>query len=192
MAFENVAGADAIRVETSVFENRVDNFIEQVVVGPFFFPEMDPGYTTWLNVDKATLQGAEISTAYLSGGLSVKLGYGLVRGEDDKTNEDLTNIPADTLKADLAYTFDSLGLLAGVRYTYAASQNRTDYAENEAATNYDSYGVADLYASWTPAALTGLRFELNVNNLTDKYYRQAWEQLYQPGRELVLSARYQF
>ncbi|MCB1854589.1 MAG: TonB-dependent hemoglobin/transferrin/lactoferrin family receptor [Halieaceae bacterium] len=192
LVFERVAGADAIHLEASIFENRVNNFIEQVVVGPFFYPEMDAGYTTWVNVDDATLEGGEVSLAYLRGGLALKLGYGQVRGSDDHSNEDLTNVPADTLKADLAYTFDSLGLLAGVRYTYAASQNRTDYAENEAATNYDSYGVADLYASWTPAALTGLRFELNVNNLTDKYYRQAWEQLYQPGRELVLSARYQF
>ena len=192
MAFENVAGADAIRVETSVFENRVDNFIEQVVVGPFFFPEMDPGYTTWLNVDKATLQGAEISTAYPSGGLSVKLGYGLVRGEDDKTNEDLTNIPADTFKADMAYAFDALGLVTGLRFTYAERQGRTDYAYNEAGTTYDSYGITDLYASWVPGALPGLRLDLNVNNLQDKYYRQAWEELYQPGRELILSARYQF
>ncbi len=192
LAFTDVAGADVIHVELSVFENEVDNFIEQIVVGPSFFPVMDGGYTTWVNVDNATLTGGELAAAYLRGGLSLKASYGLVRGEDDNSNEDLTNIPADTLKLDLAYHFSSLNLAAGVRYTHADNQNRTDYPENTTDTSYDSYGITDLYASWSPESLSSLRFDLNVNNLQDKYYRRAWEQLYEAGREVILSARYQF
>ncbi|CAA0120062.1 Heme/hemopexin utilization protein C [Halioglobus japonicus] len=192
MAFADIAGADVIHVEMSVFENKVDNFIEQIVVGPFFLPVMDGGYTTWVNVDEATLTGGEISAAYLRGGLSFRASYGLVRGEDDDTNEDITNIPADTLKLDLAYKFSSLNLMTGVRYTYADNQNRTQYEENTSDTTYDSYGVTDLYASWSPESMSNLRFDLNVNNLEDKYYRRAWEELYEAGREVVVSARYQF
>ena len=192
MAFADVAGADVIHLEMSVFENKVDNFIEQIVVGPFFFPVMDPGYTTWVNVDKATLTGGELSAAYQRGGLMLKSSYGMVRGEDDNTNEDLTNIPADTLKLDLAYNFTSFNFVTGIRFTYADHQNRTGYAENVDETTYDSYSVTDLYASWSPQQVSGLRFDLNVNNLADKHYRQAWEQLYEAGREVIVSARYQF
>ena len=192
MVFPQSLGADVIHLEVSVFENKVENFIEQFVVGPFFFPEMDAGYTSWRNVDKATLKGGEFSAAYVRGPLSLKLGYGLVRGEDDSSGRDLTNIPADTIKMDAAYQFDSLNLMAGLRFTYASSQNRTDYELNVEDTTYDSYGIADIYASWAPAALPGLRVDLNVNNIEDKYYRQAWEQLYQAGREIMVSARYQF
>ena len=170
----------------------MDNFIEQIVVGPFFFPVMDGGYTTWVNVDEATLNGGEISASYVRGGLSLTTSYGLVRGEDDKTNEDITNIPADTLKLDLAYNFSALNLMTGVRYTYADNQNRTNYEENTSDTTYDSYGVTDLYASWSPASMSNLRFDLNVNNLEDKHYRRAWEELYEAGREVIVSARYQF
>lgn len=192
MAFASVAGADVVHVEMSVFENKVDDFIEQIVVGPFFFPVMDAGYTTWENVDKATLTGGEISAAYLRGGLSLKASYGMVRGEDDNSNDDLTNIPADTVKLDLAYNFSTLNLMTGIRFTYADDQNRTGYEENSADTTYDSYGVADLYASWSPESLSNLRFDLNVNNVDDKYYRRAWEQLYESGREVIITARYQF
>lgn len=192
MAFADIAGADVIHVEMSAFENKVDNFIEQIVVGPFFVPVMDGGYTTWVNVDEATIKGGEVSASYVRGGLSFRTSYGLVRGEDDNTNEDITNIPADTLKLDLAYNFSDFNLVTGVRYTYADNQNRTNYEENTNDTNYDSYGVTDLYASWTPAFMSNLCFDLNVNNLEDKYYRRAWEELYEAGREVIVSARYQF
>jgi hemoglobin/transferrin/lactoferrin receptor protein len=192
MAFADVAGADVIHVEASVFENQVDDFIEQVVVGPSFVPFPDPGYTTWFNVDDASLQGGEIVATYLRGGLSLKAAYGQVRGEDDDTGEDLSNIPADTWKLDAGYRFDALNLVTGLRYTYADEQDRTDNEENVSGTIYDSYGITDLYASWQPAALAGLRFDLNINNLEGKHYRQAWQQLYEPGREVILSARYQF
>lgn len=191
MAFADTLGADVIHVEAAVFQNNVDNFIEQVVAFPDF-TRFDPGTTSWFNVDEAILEGAEISAAYLRGPLALKASYGQVRGEDDNTGQDLTNIPADTWKLDASFGFESINMLAGVRYVYADDQARTDYEENVGGTVYDSYGVTDLYLSWQPQAVDGVRFDLSVNNLEDKYYRQAWEQLYSAGREVIFSARYRF
>ena len=57
---------------------------------------------------------------------------------------------------------------------------------------YGGYTVTDLYTSWQPQQLGGLRLDLSVNNLTDEYYSRAWDQLPQPGREVIASIRYSF
>ncbi len=190
--FNDTLGADSINLQASVFRNEVDDFIEQVVVGPFFFPVQDPGTTTWINVDEATLEGFEVQGSYRRDALLFKLAYGQTRGEDDNTGGDLTNIPADTLVADLSYGFLQNSLVAGVRVTDAASQRRTDYPENTTGIVFDSYTVTDLYASWTPAAVPGLKLDLNINNLEDDFYSRAWDQLPETGREIILFARYSF
>jgi len=191
-SFNDTLGADSIDLQVSVFRNEVDDFIEQIVVGPFFFPFRDPGTTTWVNVDEATLEGVEIQGTYQRGPLLLSLAYGQTRGEDDNSGEDLTNIPADTLVLDLSYGFLQNSLVAGVRYTDVASQRRTDFPENDAGIVYDAYAVTDLYASWQPNNLPNLKFDLNVNNLEDDFYQRAWDQLPEAGREVILSARYSF
>ncbi|GAB5414294.1 MAG: TonB-dependent hemoglobin/transferrin/lactoferrin family receptor [Congregibacter sp.] len=185
-------GGDRLVVQTSVFENRVDDFIEQIVAGPFFFGRPDAGTTSWINVEEAKLRGGEISAHYQRDQLSLRLAYGITRGEDSQTGEDLSNIPADTLNADLSYRLPERGLLAGLRLTVSDDQRRTNVPEFNADTRFDGYAIADLYAHWSPHAVPALRFDLNVNNLTDRFYQRAWDQLAQPGREVILSAVYRF
>ncbi|MDJ0879727.1 MAG: TonB-dependent hemoglobin/transferrin/lactoferrin family receptor [Halieaceae bacterium] len=190
--FTNTLGADRIDLQASVFQNEVDDFIEQVVSDPTFGPFGDAGTTTYINVDQATLEGFELQGTYHRDSLVFKLAYGRTRGEDDNTNQDLTNIPADTLIADLSYGFLQNSLVAGVRVTDASSQRRTDFPENEDGSVFDSYTVTDLYASWQPASLPGLKFDLNINNLEDDFYTRAWDQVPEAGREVILFARYSF
>jgi hemoglobin/transferrin/lactoferrin receptor protein len=189
--FSGALGSDYLGVEMGVFENRVDNFIEQIVSGPFFRGRPDPGTTTWVNVDKATLRGAELSARYQRGRMNLRLAYGLTRGEDDGTGEDLSNIPADTLNADLSYRFQRTALLSGLRLTHALEQDRIDVPEYSGGV-FDSYTTVDLYANWSPRAFPALRLDLNVNNLGDEFYQRAWDQLPQSGREVILSAVYSF
>lgn len=190
--FERVLGGD-LTLQGAVFRNRVDDFIEQIVTGPTFFPVMDPGNTYWDNVDEAELKGFEIVADYRVESLRWLVSYGQTRGEDRGTGEDLTNIPADTLVNDISYGFDAAGSwVAGLRLSHASAQNRTDHPGNTAGVEYDSYALADLYAVWEPEAVGGLRINLAINNLSDKHYRRAWQELYESGREVILSARYSF
>lgn len=182
---------DRLIFEGSVFENRVDDFVEQIVSGPFFFGRPDPGNTRWINVNAARLRGGELAATLQQGGLSLRVAYGITRGEDRDSGEDLSNIPADTLNADLSYAFSDRALLTGLRLTHAADQDRTNVPEFTESL-FAGYTVADLYARWSPSWSSALRFDLNVNNLTDRFYQRAWDQLPQPGREVILSARYQF
>ena len=192
LQFSNLFDEDAFGIRASVFQNEVDNFIEQVVSGPFFFPVQDPGTTSWVNVDEATLEGFEVEATYAWRATALKLGYGQTRGEDDNTGEDLTNVPADTFTADLSQGLWRDQLVVGVRFTHADDQSRTDYEENVNSRTYDSYDIVDLYLSWQPDNLEGLKIDLNINNLDDEYYRRAWEELPESGREIILSAKYSF
>lgn len=190
--FSDMLGADRLTIEASVFENRVEDFIEQIVAAPSFRGRPDPGSTRWVNVDEATLRGAEIAATYQRNALSLRVAYGTTRGEDDNNGEDLSNIPADTLNADLSYAFTDRALLAGMRFTYAADQSRINVPALDPNTRFDGYSVVDLYANWSPRRFSALRFDLNVNNLGDRFYQRAWDQLPQAGREVILSAVYSF
>ncbi len=176
-------------IEAAVFHNKVDDYIEQVVEDPNFMT-FDPGTTTWINVDTAVLVGGEIAFSYEYDALQAKVSYGITHGKDDNTDEDLTNIPADTLKADVSYGFTN-NFRAGFRLTHARDMSRTDN-DDVSTDTYDGYTITDLYASWQPASVDGLSVDLTVNNLSDQHYRQAWAQLDEPGREVIASVRYDF
>lgn len=172
---------NAWTLKTSIFENRVDDFIEQTVsMNPF------PGNTYWENVDKAKLHGFEINALYSQNDINLALGYGQTRGKDLATGDPLNNIPANTWSADLSSSFLNNQLKAGVRVLHAEEQ---DLSTGDV---YDDYTITDLYAAWQPAALKDLTINLTVNNATDEYYRRAWAEIYEAGREVSLAATYKF
>ncbi|MFT7321479.1 MAG: hemoglobin/transferrin/lactoferrin receptor protein, partial [Congregibacter sp.] len=53
---------------------------------------------------------------------------------------------------------------------------------------FDGYSVVDLYAHWRLRSFDALRIDFNVNNLGDRFYQRAWDQLPQAGREVIISA----
>lgn len=193
MEWANLLGADELTVTASAFQNDVDDFIEQIVTAPVFFPPpADPGITYWTNVEEATLEGFELEAVYRTGNTRLAFGYGQTRGEDDRTGDDLTNIPADTFSADLSHAFFNRQLLAGVRAIHAQRQDNTRYPENTGGTVYSGYTVTDLYASWMPRQAPAVRVDVAINNVNDRDYRRAWDELDAAGRAVVSSIRYQF
>lgn len=185
-----LASDDNLGIKSSIFRNDVDNFIEQIVTGPTFFPVMDPGNTTWVNVDKARLEGFEIEANYQWHGLGSRLGYGQTQGENRKTGQALTGIPAKKWVMDTSYAFlPEQNLVGGIRMTHASTQDHVPASDSN--QQYDGYTVTDLYTSWQPVG-DQLTLDLTINNVTDKYYRVAFQELYQPGREIKVSATYRF
>ncbi|MFT4873048.1 TonB-dependent hemoglobin/transferrin/lactoferrin family receptor [Congregibacter sp.] len=177
-----------LSLSASIFENKVDDFIEQVVRGPSFIGRPDPGNTSWVNVDAATLRGGEISASYAANNLQMRVGFGSTRGNDEVTGQDLSNIPADTFNADLRYQFTQRDILTGLRFIHAREQGRIDVPELDPDTRFDGYSVVDLYAHWRLRSFDALRIDFNVNNLGDRFYQRAWDQLPQAGREVIISA----
>ncbi len=193
MNWNNVLTSDdKLAFKASIFRNDVDNFIEQIVTPPSFAgppPAWDPGQTTWVNVDKARIKGFELEARYQWQNLNTRISYGQTRGTDRETGEALTNIPANKWVLDTSYAFiPEQKLLTGVRFTHAAAQDRTPAST---ANEYDGYNIVDLYSSWQPAG-ENLTLDLSINNVTDEYYRVAFQELYQPGREVRASVTYRF
>ncbi|MCL1092594.1 TonB-dependent hemoglobin/transferrin/lactoferrin family receptor [Shewanella kaireitica] len=191
LRFSELAGDDELAMTLSVFRNDVDDFIEQSVSDPLMGI---PGFeqtTSWNNVDEAKLTGFEFSTRYRYEQTRLSLNYGQTEGKDKTEGDYLTNIPAKKLGIDLSQAIMEGDMKFGTRFTYVAEQ---DQLPEDYANQYDSYKLWDVYVAWEPAMGTfeGLRVDFAVENIGDEEYRQAWQTLYEQGRNFKLSARYSF
>lgn len=192
LRFAQLAGDDELAVTLDLFRNDVDQFIEQQVYDPLMGIPGFEQHTRWVNVDKARLTGFELDSRYRINATRVGLALGKTKGEDRSDGGALYGIPATKAVFDLSQGLWQEDLTLGTRVTYVASQDQVP-ADN-AVAEYDSYALWDLYLSWQPAmgSLSGLRVDLAVDNLTDRYYRQAWQTLYEQGRNARLGLRYSF
>ncbi|WGL16092.1 TonB-dependent hemoglobin/transferrin/lactoferrin family receptor [Microbulbifer bruguierae] len=191
VAFSGLAtDSDQLTASATVFRNRVDNFIEQVVINPHFMFGF-PMNTTYLNVDEAELKGFELSANYLVNDLEVGASYGQTEGKDLSDDSYLSSIPADKFVLDLGYYFLQRDLKTGLRTSVVSAQDQLPAEETR---EYDSYTLADAYVTWEPATgnLNGLKLGLALDNLADEEYRVAFQELYMPGRNIKLSASYRF
>ena len=185
--FEPNEQGGRLYVESALFENKVDDFIEHSLEGMTFYPVMNAGITTWRNVDKATIRGFEFASTYVQNAFTLKFSYGRTHGQNDKTQAYLSQIPAAKKVFDASYAWLNDSLTTGMRVTDVSTQQHVNDGIPD-----EGYTLADVYASWAPAALDGVKFDLAVNNLTDRFYRQAWQELYEPGREIILSSKLSF
>ncbi|WP_257286553.1 TonB-dependent hemoglobin/transferrin/lactoferrin family receptor [Endozoicomonas sp. SESOKO1] len=192
MAFAELLGEDELTLNANIFHNDVDNFINQFTYAPAFGSFGPPTKTSWENVEEAELKGFEIAGEYRIQNIETGLSYGQTRGEDKQSGEALGNIPADKIVADLAYLALQGDVKVGTRYTHVNDQNRVD--PDNTVDQYEGYDLVDFYASYEPAAgsLKGLKADFTIKNAADKYYRVAWQELYQPGRSYRLDLRYMF
>lgn len=193
MRFSNLAGNDELAITLNVFRNDVDDFIEQSVSNPLMgIPGLEQT-TSWDNVDEAKLTGFEFSTRYRYEQTRLTLNYGQTEGKNKNSGEYLTNIPAKKLVADLSQAVMEGDVKFGTRITYVADQDQMpeSYQNGEV---YEDYKLWDVYMAWEPAMGTfeGLRVDFSIENIGDEEYRQAWQNLYDQGRNFKLSARYNF
>ena len=191
MNFAGMLGDDELVLTGSIFRNDVDNFINQYTYDnhPIFGI---PLKTSWENVDEAVLEGFEVVSQYRYRNIETGLSYGQTRGEDKKSGDPLGNIPADKIVVDVAYLALQGDLKLGTRYTHVNEQDEVN--PGNAVQSYDSYELVDVYVSYEPAAgsLKGFKADFTINNLANEYYRVAWQELYEAGRNYKLNLRYMF
>lgn len=188
-----LANGGNIDMSFRYFENDVKDFIEQITYDPITFSGFTVDqFTTWLNVDSAELTGFEFDSSYTKDKLKLSVAYGETRGKDKRGGDALAQIPADKWVFNAAYLFESTDITTGVRLTHVKDQDKVPV--DNAVQNYDGYTLTDLYGSWQPssALLEGLSLDVTVKNLADKYYRVAFEELFEAGREVRVSATYKF
>ena len=192
LRFNDLAGDDELAITLNIFRNDVDDFIVQQVSNPYRgIPGLEQT-TSWNNVEDAQLTGFELSGRYRIGQTRLAMNYGQTRGEDRNTGDYIEGMPANKFNVDLSQGIMEGDMKLGTRVTYVASQANTPKGYSVA--KYDEYTLWDVYLAWEPAmgVMSGLRVDFAIENIGDEKYLQAWQTLYQPGRNMKLSARYMF
>ena len=180
LAFDDVmVQGDGLRARVGYFDTRADDFISQIVTRTT---------TSYVNVGKARLHGWEAEVSYDAPAWFASLTGSRIRGDDRDSGQPLDSIPADTLVATTGIKLPDWGVVLGVTGEFASSQDRVPTG----GTRTPGYGIADVFASWAPEAegLDGLRVDVAVKNLFDRYYRNALSAMPRPGRDLRLSVAY--
>ena len=198
MSFEDLlANNDRLKVNASLFKNDITDYIAQITYNYIPIPGSKnqlPLNTTYVNVGKAEIKGGELAASYRVQDLDVGLSYGRMISKDKSNGNPLEGVPADKWVAQAGYWLLDDQLRLGAQATYTSSLQFI--GEDQRGTSdavYEHYTLLDLEARWFGrGAVDGLEVGLAVDNLTDRYYRRAFSELYDPGRNVKLAALYRF
>ncbi len=161
---------------------------------PPFFP-CSAGTTESRNVDDAELDGIEVEAIYDSRRLRAQATYATVNGEDTETGEDLGTLTPDRFNLDVRGKFPEWSLDVGGRVQLANEFRRFAFDSNVGglvlAEERASYAVLDLYASWRPRFLDGVRVDAGVDNVFDTNYERVFEGVSEPGINPRVAVSYQ-
>ena len=182
MRFNNVLADDELAFGATYFHNNVSTFIDQ---------QVNMFTTQFVNVTDARLRGVELDARYNWRDLETSLSYAQTEGRDKKTTQPLNNITAHKWVLGVSNYFMDRDLKAGVNVSHYESQ---DELPSNVTNVYPSYTLVDLYTTWQPqtGALKAVKVDVGIDNVTDEYYRQAFDQLYSAGRNFKVGVRYSF
>ncbi len=148
---------DHVRLGLSVFDNRIEDLIEQ---------QSDPADTllVFRNAGDARTFGAELDLdARLMPGLRGRFSVSAQRAEDRATGTPLTNAPARLVKLNLSTPRQGTAVAGALEIQHLS--RRTTLAGSRA----PAYAVVNLDLTWwTP--LRGLQFDLGLDNALDQRY----------------------
>ncbi|WP_108661139.1 TonB-dependent receptor domain-containing protein [Acuticoccus kandeliae] len=162
LRFDDVVRAnDRLRLKGSVFQNRVDDYIE-LECSPFPLP----GACTYDNIAEAKIEGIELEGTYDAGRVFAGLTATFLRSEDLREGDTLASVPPSRLSATLGFRAFHDRLDAGGRVTFVGAKEDAE----DAGLVGDAYQLVDLFANWriddnTSASLT-------LNNIFDVDYTQ--------------------
>ncbi|MNM95859.1 putative hemoglobin and hemoglobin-haptoglobin-binding protein 2 precursor [compost metagenome] len=157
----------------ALFYNQYDDFIEQVTTP---LPGYFIGQFQWVNVDRATIRGAEakgelhLQEFGMPSGTHLRGSIAYARGKDEDSGEPLNSV--DPLKAvfGVGYAEPAGNYGADLYWTLVAAKDRID--DTQIANQFETpgYGTLDLTGWWR------ITDEVSVNagvfNLADKQYWQ--------------------
>ncbi len=179
-----LAKNDSISVKVSAFQNDIQNYIEQVI-----------GATTtqFLNVTQARLRGVELEGNYRIQNYGFIVEAGMVRGYNETTGDNLTDVPADRVSLAAEHYMMDNQFKAGARMTVHAPQNKIPVGQPLIVTTPGAV-TYDLYSSWTPDATKdgAFRLDAGIDNIFDKSYRRQLAFVPEMGRNAKVTLNWKF
>ncbi|MEO1020674.1 MAG: TonB-dependent receptor, partial [Pseudomonadota bacterium] len=195
--------SDRFQAKISYFETEADELINLSVnvvpaatcFAPPFFQPCDWGTSESSNVDNAELEGWEGELSYDSDRFFANASFSTIEGTDLSDGSDLGSLTPDRVALDLGLKVPEWNSLFGARVQHASDfeQRVADDAGGFTVQDErDGYVVVDVYASWRPDLIEGLRLDLGIDNVFDEDYERVFAGVPQPGQNLKLTASWQF
>jgi len=202
--FEQIFSAsDRLQAKVSYFETDADDLINLSVnvapspncFAPPFFQPCDWGTSESANVDEAELSGFEGELHYDSDRFFARASYSSIEGTNVSDGSDLGSLTPDRAALNLGLKVPEWNALVGVRVQHAGDfeQRVSDGAGGFTLQDErDGYTVLDVYATWRPSAIDGLRLDLGVDNVFDEEYERTFAGVVEPGVNVKIAASWQF
>lgn len=177
-----LTGGDAFRAKVAYFQNEISDYIEQQ--GATF----GSSETKSVNVPEAEIKGFEAELSYDMDVVFAGIAASRIRGENTQTGENLSDIPADKISLSGGYRFLEYGVELGGRANVVDRLTRISEGDE-----VPGYATFDLFVRWDASnTLPGLTVNAGVDNLFDRNYQTADNALYEPGRNVKISASMKF
>jgi hemoglobin/transferrin/lactoferrin receptor protein len=166
---------DAYRsVELVAFYNRYRDFIEQISLGAN--ATYNYGEFTNVNIDKVTITGLELKTAwdlgalnpYFSQGWQAQLSAAYADGENTGDNEPLNSIAPMTVVAGLGYQHPSERYGGQLNITFAQGKDKSDVTSDKTWLSTPDHTLVDLTTFYKPTK--NIKVAVGVFNLLDEEY----------------------
>ena len=201
---------DALQLSAKYFETNIENYIEFVRAGGSRVGlncatgELGGSCQGVINKDEDyKIKGVELAADYKADNFSMGLSYARARSKGEETGYNISSVSGsssesgDKYMVNLGYAPTETTEL-GWRSTYVASVMPNTAGDDVKKPNYD---VHDIYMSYTPTQVEGLKATLGVYNLFDETYashasrNNALDDNYtdfEMGRNIKTSLTYQF
>lgn len=197
---------DALQLSAKYFETNIENYIEFIRSGLDCGPSK-PGSNCQGAVNKDEdykIKGVELGADYKMNNFSMGLSYAHARSKGKDTGKTIysqTGSGSDTgdkYMVNLAYEPTETTEL-GWRSTYVASA--TLDTEEKGEIRKSSYNVHDIFMSYSPTQVDGLKATVGVYNIFDETYASHASRYdasddkftdFEPGRNIKASLSYQF
>lgn len=180
-----LTGGDRLRITGALYDNYYKDFINLVVTCLDIFCA---GSSTYVNVPRAHIYGAEAQVQYDTRYWFAGLGFSAVRGKDQDSNDWLEAMPADKIVGTIGAKLPSMDMILGWRSEFNFKQHRVQ----DPALRTASYFINGVFASWAPSEglLRNLRLDVGIDNLFDVSYRRHLAGVKEPGVDYGAAVSY--
>ncbi|MCG3810475.1 TonB-dependent receptor [Psychrobacter sp. Ps4] len=202
-----VAG-DALQLSGKYFETDIENYIEFIRSGLSCGPNLGNDCQGAVNKDEDyKIKGVELAADYKMNNFSMGLSYAHARSKGEDTGYSFYSQTGsgsdagDKYMVNLAYQPTDTTEL-GWRSTYVAPVTQTFILRGDVTElKKPSYDVHDIFMSYSPAQVDGLKATVGVYNLFDETYASHGSRLnpanatatdFEKGRNIKASLTYQF
>ena len=198
-----IVPGDKFQGKASYYKSDIEDLIDLTVnfaydptcfAAPAFQP-CTAGTTNSANLSSAEIKGFELEGHYESGRIVMHAAYGLIDGEDISTGSDLGTLTPNRFTLDTRVKAPEWNAAFGARLQIASDFERRDFDTTSQSfiisETRDGYGLIDLYATWKPEFIEGVRFDVGVDNALGTDYERVYEGVSEPGRNYKAAVSFQ-